>query len=140
MYDYIKGKLVSKLPMAAKGAAIVVENNGIGYFVHTTGRTVSLAGAENSDVKIYTSLIHREDSMMFCGFLNKEDRDIFNILLSVSGVGMKVALITTVGGLVVAIILQFFYNYIVAKIDSIVLSMEDASISLVDMVVKYAKK
>ena len=53
MYDYIKGKLVSKLPMAAKGAAIVVENNGIGYFVHTTGRTVSLAGAENSDVKIY---------------------------------------------------------------------------------------
>ena len=93
MYDYIKGKLVSKLPMAAKGAAIVVENNGIGYFIHTTGRTVSLAGAENSDVKIYTSLIHREDSMMFCGFLNKEDRDIFNILLSVSGVGMKVALI-----------------------------------------------
>ena len=54
--------------------------------------------------------------------------------------GMKVALITTVGGLIVAIILQFFYNYIVAKIDSIVLSMEDASISLVDMVVKYAKK
>ena len=54
--------------------------------------------------------------------------------------GMKVALITTVGGLVVAIILQFFYNYIVSKIDSIVLSMEDASISLVDMVVKYAKK
>ncbi len=54
--------------------------------------------------------------------------------------GMKVALITTVGGLVVAIILQFFYNYIVSKIDGIVLSMEDASISLVDMVVKYAKK
>lgn len=54
--------------------------------------------------------------------------------------GMKVALITTVGGLIVAIILQFFYNYIVSKIDSIVLSMEDASISLVDMVVKYAKK
>lgn len=53
--------------------------------------------------------------------------------------GMKVALITTVGGLIVAIILQFFYNYIVSKIDSIVLSMEDASISLVDMVVKYAK-
>lgn len=54
--------------------------------------------------------------------------------------GMKVALITTVGGLIVAMILQFFYNYIVAKIDSIVLSMEDASISLVDMVVKYVKK
>ena len=54
--------------------------------------------------------------------------------------GMKVALITTVGGLIVAIILQLFYNYIVAKIDSVVVSMEDASISLVDMLVNYKKK
>ena len=53
--------------------------------------------------------------------------------------GMKVALITTVGGLVVAIILQFIYSYIVSKIDSVVLSMEDASISLVDMIVNYKK-
>ncbi|MCF0178083.1 MAG: MotA/TolQ/ExbB proton channel family protein [Bacteroidales bacterium] len=53
--------------------------------------------------------------------------------------GMKVALITTVGGLIVAIILQLFYNYLVSKIDTIVASMEDASISLVDLVVKYQK-
>ena len=53
--------------------------------------------------------------------------------------GMKVALITTVGGLVVAIILQLFYNYIISKIDSIVVDMEDSSISLVDMLVKYSK-
>ncbi len=53
--------------------------------------------------------------------------------------GMKVALITTVGGLIVAIILQLFYNYLVSKIDSITSSMEDASISLVDLVVKYQK-
>ncbi len=53
--------------------------------------------------------------------------------------GMKIALITTVGGLIVAIILQFIYNYIVAKIDSIVLDMEDASITLVDMLVNYKK-
>jgi biopolymer transport protein ExbB len=54
--------------------------------------------------------------------------------------GMKVALITTVGGLIVAIILQIFYNYLVSKVDSIVVSMEDASISLVDMVVKFQNK
>ena len=54
--------------------------------------------------------------------------------------GMKVALITTVGGLIVAIILQVIYNYLVSKIDSIVNSMEDASISLVDLVVKYLNK
>ncbi|MCL1821792.1 MAG: MotA/TolQ/ExbB proton channel family protein, partial [Prolixibacteraceae bacterium] len=51
--------------------------------------------------------------------------------------GIKVALITTVGGLIVAIILQIFYNYCLSKIDSIVNNMEDASISLVDLLLKY---
>jgi biopolymer transport protein ExbB len=50
--------------------------------------------------------------------------------------GIKVALLTTVAGLIVAVILQIFYNYIVSKVDSIVNSMEDASISLVDILVK----
>jgi len=50
--------------------------------------------------------------------------------------GIKVALITTVFGLIVAIILQIFFNYCVAKIDSITSSMEDASISLLDILVK----
>ncbi|MCQ2155525.1 MAG: MotA/TolQ/ExbB proton channel family protein [Bacteroidales bacterium] len=53
--------------------------------------------------------------------------------------GMKVALITTVGGLVVAIILQIFYNYLVSKIDGVVVDMENASIDLVDLLVKYRK-
>lgn len=50
--------------------------------------------------------------------------------------GIKVALLTTVAGLIVAIILQIFYNFITSKIDGIVNGMEDASISLVDMLVK----
>jgi biopolymer transport protein ExbB len=54
--------------------------------------------------------------------------------------GIKVALITTVGGLIVAIILQIFYNYCVGKIDSITSSMEDASISLIDMMLKHNLK
>jgi len=54
--------------------------------------------------------------------------------------GIKVALITTVSGLIVAMILQLFYNYIVSKIDSIVNTMEDASISLLDILVKYNMK
>jgi len=53
--------------------------------------------------------------------------------------GIKVALLTTVFGLIVAIILQIFYNYIIAKIDSIVNDMEDASITLMDMLVRYKK-
>lgn len=52
-------------------------------------------------------------------------------------VGIKIALLTTVAGLIVAVILQLFYNYCVSKIDSLVNQMEDSSISLVDMLVKY---
>ncbi len=54
--------------------------------------------------------------------------------------GMKVALITTVGGLIVAMILQVFYNYILAKIDSITIDMEEASIDLVDVLTEYKAK
>lgn len=54
--------------------------------------------------------------------------------------GIKVALITTVFGLVVAIILQVFYNYLLSKIDSISNQMEDSSITLIDMLAKYNQK
>jgi biopolymer transport protein ExbB len=54
--------------------------------------------------------------------------------------GIKVALITTVFGLIVAMILQVFYNYLISKVDSIVNTMEDASISLLDIIVKYKVK
>ena len=54
--------------------------------------------------------------------------------------GMKVALITTVGGLIVAMILQVFYNYILAKIDSITIDMEDYSICLIDALTKFNEK
>ncbi|WP_224996367.1 MotA/TolQ/ExbB proton channel family protein [Cesiribacter sp. SM1] len=51
--------------------------------------------------------------------------------------GIKIALLTTVAGLIVAVILQLFYNYCVSKIDSLVNKMEDASIALVDMLVRH---
>jgi biopolymer transport protein ExbB len=54
--------------------------------------------------------------------------------------GIKIALITTVSGLIVAIILQLLYNYLVSKIDGIVNKMEDASISLIDILVKHNLK
>ena len=54
--------------------------------------------------------------------------------------GMKVALITTLGGLIVALILQVFYNYILSRIDALSIDMEEASIDLVDSLAKYEKK
>ena len=60
-----------------------------------------------------------------------------NISPAIVAGGIKVALLTTVFGLIVAIILQIFYNYLVSKIDSITGQMEEASITLVDMLVKH---
>lgn len=54
--------------------------------------------------------------------------------------GMKVALLTTVFGLIVAIILQIFYNYLVAKVDGLVNDMEDSTISFIDILTKYNSK
>lgn len=54
--------------------------------------------------------------------------------------GIKVALLTTVGGLIVAVILQLFYNYLISKVDGLVLSMEDSSISLMDIITKFNQK
>jgi biopolymer transport protein ExbB len=54
--------------------------------------------------------------------------------------GIKVALLTTLMGLISAVIIQLFYNYIVSKIDTMVNKMEDASITLVDMLSAYNKK
>ena len=59
---------------------------------------------------------------------------------SLVAAGIKVALITTVGGLIVAIILQVFYNYFLSKIDNLVGDMEDSSIAFIDLLVKHNLK
>ena len=91
MYDYIKGTIVSK-NSSSKGHFLTIENNGIGYLVEVSSRDISSVENIGEDGKLYLILIHREDKMSFCGFLHKEDRDIFSILTSVSGVGSKMAL------------------------------------------------
>lgn len=89
MYDYIKGIVAGKTN-STKGTFVTVETSGIGYLLEITKRDFN--EIPDGDIKIYTVLLHREDKMSLCGFLHKEDRDIFNILTSVSGVGSKMAL------------------------------------------------
>ena len=89
MYDYIKGLNAGK-SNTSKGCFVTIEAGGIGYLLEVTSRDFNEISDDN--LKIYTVLIHREDKMALCGFLKKEDRDIFNILTSVSGVGSKMAL------------------------------------------------
>lgn len=90
MFDYIKGILACK--QGINTISLTIEVNGIGYLIEITPKDFSLLGQIGSEIKIYTVLLHREDNMSLCGFLQKEDRDIFKILTSVSGVGPKMAL------------------------------------------------
>lgn len=92
MYEYLKGHLVSKQINSYRGTYIVIEVNNIGYVISTGKRTIEKLN-DNEDVKIYVSLSHKEDSMSLTGFTTKEERDIFNILQSVSGIGVKLALL-----------------------------------------------
>ena len=90
MFDYIKGELTAKY-QNKKTCYFTVANSDIGYLLEVSSKDYFQKNV-NENVKIFTVLIHREDSMNLCGFLNKEARDIFNILVSVSGVGSKMAL------------------------------------------------
>lgn len=92
MFDYFKGFITDKRK-SSKGTFLTVEASGVGYLLEITERDfLSCETSETDKKKIYTTLIHREDAMSLYGFLNKETRDIFQILLSVSGVGAKMAL------------------------------------------------
>jgi Holliday junction DNA helicase RuvA len=92
MYDYFIGLPTDKRK-TAKGTFVSIEVAGIGYLLEVTESDfICVKVSESEKIKLYTSLIHREDSMNLFGFSNKETRDIFQILLSVSGVGAKMAL------------------------------------------------
>ncbi len=92
MYDYLKGILTDKRK-TARGTFLSIEVAGIGYLLEVTERDfICVETSDSEKIKFYTSLIHREDSMNLFGFSNKETRDIFQILLSVSGVGAKMAI------------------------------------------------
>lgn len=91
MYEYIKGKLADKY-FDKKGYYVVIDVNGVGYLIDIMKKDYDKIDVNQGDAKIYTVLLHREDSMSLCGFLEKEVRNLFNILVQVSGVGPKMAL------------------------------------------------
>lgn len=87
MYYYIKGKL------AVKGDNfIVIETAGIGYKIYTSLTSIEKSPQPGGDVTFYTYLNVREDAMELYGFAAEEERKMFLLLISVSGVGPKAAL------------------------------------------------
>ena len=92
MYDYLKGIPTDKRK-TTKGTFVSIEVANIGYLLEVTERDFICVETSDSDIlKLYIAFIHREDAMNLFGFINKEARDIFQILLSVSGVGAKMAI------------------------------------------------
>ena len=87
MYAYIKGILAE-----VNTDSIVIENQGIGYQVYVSLQALEELPAIGMEVKVYTYLYVREDAMVLFGFPDREDLKMFQMLLTVSGVGPKGAL------------------------------------------------
>lgn len=87
MYSYIKGILVEKM-----SNYLVVENNGIGYQIFMSRNSILKAGEQGEQIKIYTHYHVREDAISLYGFLTNEELNLFERLISVSGVGAKSAI------------------------------------------------
>lgn len=85
MFHHLKGKLVEKNP-----TYVVVECNGVGYFLNISLHTFSLLPIDEN-VMLYTHLQVKEDSHTLFGFSDKSEREIFRLLLSVSGIGASTA-------------------------------------------------
>ena len=87
MYYYINGTL------AAKGENyLVVDNSGVGYMIYTSLSCIEKAGSVGSEITVYTYLNVSEDAMELYGFYSEEERKMFLLLISVSGVGPKAGL------------------------------------------------
>ncbi|WP_456375999.1 Holliday junction branch migration protein RuvA [Lutibacter sp.] len=85
MITHLRGKLIEKNP-----TYVVVEVSGVGYWLHISLNTFSLL-PEDELVLLYTHLSVKEDSHTLFGFINKKEREIFRLLISVSGVGPSIA-------------------------------------------------
>lgn len=87
MIEYIDGQLAELNP-----AHVVIDVNGIGYYVHISLNTFSFLNG-NKTVRLYIHEVIREDSHLLFGFCEKEERELFRLLISVSGVGASTGIL-----------------------------------------------
>jgi len=87
MIAHLNGRLIEKNP-----TNLIIECGGVGYFVKISLNTFSAIGSTES-VKVLTQQIIREDAHLLFGFATPEERDVFNFLLSVSGIGPNTAIL-----------------------------------------------
>lgn len=87
MYEYIKGKYIG-----INRDYVILENNGIGYRIFTSGATMAAMPSVSQEVTLFLEQIVREDFIGLYGFETKEELEMFKLLLGINGVGAKAAL------------------------------------------------
>ena len=105
MYEYIKGKYIG-----INKDYVIIENGGIGYKIFTSGATMAEMPKVSEEVMLYLEQIVREDFIGLYGFKDREELEMFKLLISISGVGAKAALsllsISRINNLKYAIIME----------------------------------
>lgn len=87
MISQLKGRLIEKTP-----THVIIDCSGVGYHVNISLNTYSSLGNEEN-VKVFTQLVVREDAQILYGFATTDEREVFNLLTSVSGIGPSTAMI-----------------------------------------------
>jgi Holliday junction DNA helicase RuvA len=87
MYHYLNGKIAEKTP-----TAVILDVNGIGYEVRVSLSTFSCLPNLGETVKLFTHFVVREDAQLLYGFATEEEREAFRLLISISGIGPKLAI------------------------------------------------
>jgi len=93
MIAAVKGEV-----MVRRSDHVVVDAGGVGYRLAVSAETLKAVPAAGNEVFLHAELISREDSLALFGFASEEERDLFGLLISVSGVGPKVAIAALSGG------------------------------------------
>ena len=92
MYQFLRGIVTEKISEPVGAEKLILDVNGMGYELCTSLSSLGLFGKKGDTVTVYTTLIHKEDGMTLFGFPTLLEREMFNLLFSVSGIGPKTAL------------------------------------------------
>ena len=92
MYQFLRGIIKEKITDQPGSEKLILDVNGIGYEIQSSLSALELFGKGGEVCTVYTTLIHKEDQMTLIGFPTLLERELFNLLFSVSGIGPKTAL------------------------------------------------
>lgn len=92
MYQFLRGIIKEKITDPPGSEKLILDVNGIGYEIQSSLSALDLFGKVGETATVYTTLIHREDQMTLVGFPTLLERELFNLLITVSGIGPKSAL------------------------------------------------